>query len=425
MIEDASAQAASRAVAQYVAEHALPPQAPRQPGRGHGAGSAPENNEMASRSKTRDQGGGEQTSLPEDELPPPPPREAPQKKKRSQRRGRAATRQASIRGKNTAGLPIRTIDSFEQLSQRFLHHFAINKRYPKTASYLFTVIQQEHESMGRFRESIAGKSPATLDELLVRAEKYIRIEETSDVRTVTPSKRRAEEEGHSRRPPNDNQRDRIRGPPPDIIRYTPLKAPRAEILAVAERHGIVQWPLQMIKNSKRMKSDRYCFFHKDRGHSTEECLHLNDEIEKLIRRGYLKKYVDRNNRSREGNSRPPREGRERETRQNQPNQDNPPTTGVIGVISGGLAGGDSATARKAALRSANNIAYESFGSKIMMNEESREKQEIIFGSQDLEKDVATNNDAVVISATIANFWVKKVLVDSGSSVDIIFYKAFS
>ncbi|KAL0430785.1 UNVERIFIED_CONTAM: hypothetical protein Sradi_0704500 [Sesamum radiatum] len=115
-------------------------------------------------------------------------------------------------------LPIRTIDNFEQLSQRFLHQFAINKRYPKTASYLFTMIQRKHESVreyvqrfseavlevphinpellasimqqnlrrGRFRESVAGKPPATLDELLVRAEKYIRIEETSDVRTITP-----------------------------------------------------------------------------------------------------------------------------------------------------------------------------------------------------------------------------------------------
>ncbi|KAL0307465.1 UNVERIFIED_CONTAM: hypothetical protein Scaly_2982100 [Sesamum calycinum] len=60
-----------------------------------------------------------------------------------------------------------------------------------------------------------------------------------------------------------------------------------------------------------------------------------------------------------------------------------------------------------------------------MNEESQEKQDIIFGSQDLEKDVVANNNAVVISATVANFWVKKVLVDNGSSLDIIFYKAFS
>ncbi|KAK4397295.1 hypothetical protein Sango_1566100 [Sesamum angolense] len=115
-------------------------------------------------------------------------------------------------------LPIGSIDNFEQLSQCFSHHFAINKRYPKTASYLFTVIQREHESLrdyvkrffeavldvphvnselltsimqqnlrkGRFRESIAWKPPASLDELLVRAKKYIRIEETLGVRVVTP-----------------------------------------------------------------------------------------------------------------------------------------------------------------------------------------------------------------------------------------------
>ncbi|KAL0368520.1 UNVERIFIED_CONTAM: Transposon Ty3-G Gag-Pol polyprotein [Sesamum calycinum] len=60
-----------------------------------------------------------------------------------------------------------------------------------------------------------------------------------------------------------------------------------------------------------------------------------------------------------------------------------------------------------------------------MNEESQEKQDIVFGSQDLERNVVASNDLVVISATIANFWVKKVLVDSGSSADIIFHKAFS
>ncbi|KAL0285970.1 UNVERIFIED_CONTAM: hypothetical protein Scaly_2804700 [Sesamum calycinum] len=55
-------------------------------------------------------------------------------------------------------LPSGTTDSFEQLSQRFLHHFAINKRYPKTASYLFTIIQREHESLRdyvqRFSEAV-------------------------------------------------------------------------------------------------------------------------------------------------------------------------------------------------------------------------------------------------------------------------------
>ncbi|KAL0281765.1 UNVERIFIED_CONTAM: hypothetical protein Sradi_7289600 [Sesamum radiatum] len=237
-------------------------------------------------------------------------------------------------------LPMGTIDSFEQLSQCFLHHFAINKRYPKTASYLFTVIQREHESLrdyvqrfseavlevpyvnqellasimqqnlrrGRFLESIAGKPPATLDELLVRAKKYIRIEETCDVRTITPSKRRAEEEGRSRHPSSNRQRDRGRGLTLDNTRYTPLNAPRAEILAVAERQRIVQWPLQMRENPKRMKSDKYCLFYKDRE-------------------------------------------------------------------------GDSARARKAALRAARNNAHEFSGLEVMMSEESEElheKQGIVF-----------------------------------------------
>ncbi|KAL0394775.1 UNVERIFIED_CONTAM: hypothetical protein Slati_4443700 [Sesamum latifolium] len=217
-------------------------------------------------------------------------------------------------------LPIGTIDSFEQLSQRFLHHFAINKRYPKTASYLFTVIQREHESLQDYMQRF---SKAVLELPHVNPELLASIMQQNLRRG-----RGEEEEGHSRRPPNDNQRDRRCGPPPDITRYTPLKAPRAEILVVTERQGIIQWPLQMRKNSKRMKSDRYCLFYKDRGHSTEECLHLKDEIEKLIQRGYLKEYVDRNNQPREGNSRPSREGCEREARQNQPNQDNPQRPGL-------------------------------------------------------------------------------------------------
>ncbi|KAL0445647.1 UNVERIFIED_CONTAM: hypothetical protein Slati_1692600 [Sesamum latifolium] len=122
-------------------------------------------------------------------------------------------------------LPIHTIENFEQLSQRFLHYFSINKRYPKTASYLFTVIQQEHESLrdyvqrfseavlevphlnhellasilqqglrrGRFRESIAGKPPTTLDELLKRAAKYIRIEEALKPKVESNNKRKVRE----------------------------------------------------------------------------------------------------------------------------------------------------------------------------------------------------------------------------------------
>ncbi|KAL0351221.1 UNVERIFIED_CONTAM: hypothetical protein Sradi_4271300 [Sesamum radiatum] len=104
-------------------------------------------------------------------------------------------------------LPAGTISSLEQLTQRFLHHFSMNKRVPKTAAFLFTIRQRENEPLrdymqrfveavhevphvnhellasiiqqnllpGRFKESIAGKPPSTMENLLMRSQKYIRL----------------------------------------------------------------------------------------------------------------------------------------------------------------------------------------------------------------------------------------------------------
>ncbi|KAL0396511.1 UNVERIFIED_CONTAM: hypothetical protein Scaly_0099500 [Sesamum calycinum] len=509
MIEEASTRAASRAIAQYVTQHAIP-QPPCHPYRGHGVNLALGQARQQADDRLEEEVES-RPSLPEDELPPPSPEEAPPREREPRRKAQAGTKQASVEemqniqafplavppprwspfathilaeviqsgikipniseydgtkdpqdhldrflakadlidisdaayckifrttlaGKATTWfnqLPIGSIDNFEQLFQRFLHHFAINKRYPKTTSYLFTVIQREQESLRdyvqrfseavlevphvnpelltsimqqnlrrwRFRESIVGKPLATLDELLVRAEKYIRIEETSSGRGTTPLKRRAEDEGHSRRPLNEsNQRDQRRIPPSDITRYTSLSAPRAEILAVAEQQGIVQWPLRMRENPKRMKSNKYYLFYKDRGHGTEDCFHLKDEIEKLIQRGYLKEYVNRSDQPQERNSRPPEKGaKERIGKTNQ--------TKII--------------SQPPAL----SESYLADQQGEIQLEQERLHSEPLETPQETHSN--KRNDAVVISATIANFWVKKVLVDSGSSADIIFHKAFS
>ncbi|KAL0329161.1 UNVERIFIED_CONTAM: hypothetical protein Sradi_4902800 [Sesamum radiatum] len=152
----------------------------------------------------------------------------------------------------------------------------------------------------------------------------------------------------------------------------------------------------MKDNPKRVKFEKYCRFHRDRGHTTEECHHLTNEIEKLIQCGYLKEYINQNT-------------------------DNLPTAGVIAVISGGPTGGDSANARKALARATRGNHWQAPIQVYNVNSEKQEK--ISFNSQDMDP-MRNNNDALVISATLANFLVKKVLVDSGSSTDIIFYNAF-
>ncbi|KAL0311456.1 UNVERIFIED_CONTAM: hypothetical protein Sangu_2440300 [Sesamum angustifolium] len=168
----------------------------------------------------------------------------------------------------------------------------------------------------------------------------------------------------------------------------------------------------MKDNPKRVKSEKYCRFHRDRGYTTEECHHLMNELEKLIQRGCLKEYTN------QGPSRQPQDSISAQTR----NTDNLPTTGVIVVISRGPTGGDSANARKALARATRGNHWQAPIQVYNVNSENQE--EISFNSQDMDPMRNQNNDALVISATLANFLVKKVLVDSGSSADIIFYDTY-
>ena len=40
--------------------------------------------------------------------------------------------------------------------------------------------------------------------------------------------------------------------------------------------------------------NKYCRFHKDHGHNTEDCRDLKKQVEELIRKGKLQKYVKKN-----------------------------------------------------------------------------------------------------------------------------------
>ena len=98
----------------------------------------------------------------------------------------------------------------------------------------------------------------------------------------------------------------------------------------------------MKSDPARRDDTKYCEFHKDHGHQTDDCFQLKKEIEYLIRRGHLSRYV-----ASEGWDRvQPQPPRQPTSVQHQPH------LGEIHVISGGFAGGgESSLARKAHLSS--------------------------------------------------------------------------
>lgn len=71
----------------------------------------------------------------------------------------------------------------------------------------------------------------------------------------------------------------------------PLNAPLTQILIEVKN----QLPRSEGLRSPSNKRDRsrYCLYHHDYGHDTEECIQLQDEIEELVKKEQLDKFLRR------------------------------------------------------------------------------------------------------------------------------------
>ncbi|KAI5448654.1 hypothetical protein KIW84_015887 [Lathyrus oleraceus] len=162
--------------------------------------------------------------------------------------------------------------------------------------------------------------PRTLNELLHKAQAYIRYEE-KQVAHNARSGRNAGETEHSKREDTsisrrngDKRREERprelregRGPAGRYSEYTLLTAPRERILAECInsefKQGRVRFPKPSAPKPHTPKpsapkphtdKSKYCRFHRSHGHVTEDCVHLKDAIEILIQEGHLKQYTRKN-----------------------------------------------------------------------------------------------------------------------------------
>ena len=165
-------------------------------------------------------------------------------------------------------------------------------------------------------------------------------------------------------------------------------------------------------NLVKRDSTKYCEFHSDHGHRTDDCIQLRKEIEYLIRRGHLRLFVASKGRDQ---APPP------SPRQPAPTQHQQPL-GEIQVISRGFTGGgESSSARKAHLR---NIRSGETLEIQAVSKLPRLDTIITFSDFDMEGCQLPHDDPLVIRVVVANKIVHKVPVDNGSSIDIIFTSAF-
>ncbi|KAL2238352.1 UNVERIFIED_CONTAM: Transposon Ty3-G Gag-Pol polyprotein [Sesamum indicum] len=343
-------------------------------------------------------------------------------------------------------LPPGSIESHEQLTQKFAFHFASKRKQKRSATHLFTIRQQDNEALksfmgrfnngtlevpdlridmmvsilihglkkGAFASALARDPPTDIEQLMNMAQKYIDEEEMNALkdgewRSDEGRGRRIydKEERRSRHERNREQYQR------KYQKYTPLNTTRAKALLMLERKDVLRWPKPTRATPARKNSHKYCRFHRERGHDTDECYQLKDEIERLIRQGYFKDLIARNyqdgNRKSRSWSRERRAGNGIGAGHNA--RENAPVKGIIHSIAGPDKG-YSKRARKKIERRMSVVT-----DRQIMNVSS--EVDITFGAQDLKEKVGDDNDPMVIKMDIANFTVHKVLVDNGSSADII------
>ena len=228
-------------------------------------------------------------------------------------------------------LPTSSIDNFEQLSSAFLRHF-IGGQYPKRpADYLLTIKQGEKETLRlyvkhfirktlevdkadekvqlttfkaglRSRDlvsSLTKNPPKTMAEMLLKAQKYMNVEDAlaaiKDVekpgdRGRKDDERRGQKRERLDRRNNDNFR-RKEDKSPRAVKFIPLIMPVDKILTQIKDEHYLKWPRPLHSSPNVRDKNKYCRFHKDHGHNTKDCRDLKEQVEEMIRKGKLQKYV--------------------------------------------------------------------------------------------------------------------------------------
>ncbi|XP_038713400.1 uncharacterized protein LOC120007271 [Tripterygium wilfordii] len=166
----------------------------------------------------------------------------------------------------------------------------------------------------------------------------------------------------------------------------------------------VQWPRKMRSPVDRRDSSKWCDFHQDHGHTTRDCRCLHDEVIELLNRGHLKDVLTE-------------KGKETMAKRNERELTppaHPKPKGSVGVI---IAGSEiSGISHSAAKRNARKAVNPILRSTEPVIPPSRQIISFIEAAQLLNP----YHDALVISILVANYTIKRVLVDNGSSTNVFF-----
>ncbi|XXG81436.1 hypothetical protein AAC387_Pa09g2071 [Persea americana] len=272
------------------------------------------------------------------------------------------------------------------------------------------ILAEEDEARGRENFGLTKKSqPAKGDNRPSRRE--------DRRRDPSPDRRKARSSEQRRTPSastSGSRGSRRSGhePTSHVAVNTIFKEPIYRLLNKIKAQPFFKWPRPMVADPSSRDQTRFCAYHKQNGHRTDECKSFKFHLEDLVKEGHLREYIKQEGR---GDGRPPR--READ------NQDSEPE-GVIHVIHLAAPPKKSSQARAEARRASHQKQVLTAAPEPSAKKAKTEGVRIWFSDKDLEDVELPHNDALVLTLKLQNFLVQRALVDPGSSSEVLYYDCF-
>ncbi|XP_010684616.1 uncharacterized protein LOC104899178 [Beta vulgaris subsp. vulgaris] len=201
------------------------------------------------------------------------------------------------------------------------------------------------------------------------------------------------------------------GSEPSYDRKALNQKKRSVVNALEKLGTIARWPRKSDRPDSKKDTTKWCSYHGDHGHRTDDCNALKKELAWLLKKGYLEHLLGKKGQ---------REDKAGPSQQQPRPPPEPLHDKVINSISGGSEiCGLTYSAAKRFVREGSKAAPKQYRS---VEEKKLRSMTISFDEEDGDEE-ADNHDGLVVSLTVSNCLMKRVLIDNDSSANIIFKSA--
>ncbi|XP_059436595.1 uncharacterized protein LOC132169598 [Corylus avellana] len=219
----------------------------------------------------------------------------------------------------------KSVDNFDYLGQQFLGQFLAVQRRKKNPAYLLSLVQGKNESLNDYllrfnwgKLAVESTDEQTILSVLMhgtlrqfnsKAEEFINQEETISalLKSKAAENKPATDPGmmkpkvYVEKKKKDRQNPKILERKVDIpprpnqhqqyVEWTPLNTTVYKVFMEVKKDPSFRWPGRMKPPPQNRNTRKFCEYHNDHGHQTEDCISLRFEIEKFLRNGKLLNFL--------------------------------------------------------------------------------------------------------------------------------------